>query len=275
MRGQQAELRGDWADAAQLYALADQIAPSPEALRSAARAARQAGLSATAATHAALLLTRTPVSAESRTLAEEILRASEHDLARIEARCARACRVTLDGRLIPGRAATEHVVYARPGDRHLRASFGPGANGEERSVALRAGETSVVELGAPVAAVAAVTPPAHDDGLSPWFFGGGLLLTAVAGGLSIWSGIDVMNAHASYDRSAPDAQMAYQHGRDLEARTDVLFAITGALALTTVILAIFTDWDGSPAVDHARLRDLPLASVGDGGFSLGWRHVLD
>src|SRR5687767_5795002 len=65
-RAQEAELRGDYEQAAQLYALADRIAPTSEALRSAARAAERAGLAATACTHAEALLGRDPDDAESR-----------------------------------------------------------------------------------------------------------------------------------------------------------------------------------------------------------------
>src|SRR4051812_25974737 len=54
-KAQQAELRGDFQEAAGLYALADEMAPAAEALRSAARTAQKAGMNATAATHAAAL----------------------------------------------------------------------------------------------------------------------------------------------------------------------------------------------------------------------------
>src|SRR4051794_32356683 len=55
-KAQQAELRGDFQEAAGLYALADELAPADGALRGAARMAQRAGMNATAATHAAALL---------------------------------------------------------------------------------------------------------------------------------------------------------------------------------------------------------------------------
>src|SRR5262245_19941879 len=70
-RAQEAELRGEWELAAELYALADRISPTPEALRSAALAAQHAGLDATAATHAEALIMRSPNDRESRRIADE------------------------------------------------------------------------------------------------------------------------------------------------------------------------------------------------------------
>src|SRR5688572_12759748 len=55
-RGQQADLTGDHATAAELYELANSLAPSPEALRSALRARRNAGQLAIAGGHAETLL---------------------------------------------------------------------------------------------------------------------------------------------------------------------------------------------------------------------------
>ncbi|MFO0682884.1 MAG: hypothetical protein U0234_12565 [Sandaracinus sp.] len=275
VRAQQAELRGDWAEAAQLYALADRIAPSPEALRSAARAAMEAGQHATAATHAALLLARTPVEASSRTLAEDVLRRTEGELARVEVRCARACQVTIDGRVVPGRAAQERVIYARPGTRRLRASFGSGALGSEQEVALHAGERTAIDLGAP--ATAQPTVAAGDgDGLTPWLFGTALVLTAVGGALSIWSGVDVLDAHSHYDPAAADAEAAFAHGRELETRTNVLFAVTGGFAITTLVLAIFTDWDGTPAREgEAHAWGRPTLAVSGELAMLGWAGTFD
>lgn len=273
VRAQQAELRGDWAEAAQLYALADRIAPSPEALRSAARAAMEAGQHATAATHAALLLSRTPVEASSRTLAEDVLRRTESELARVEVRCARACQITIDGRVVPGRAAEERVIYARPGARRLRASFGGGALGSEQEVALHAGEHVALDLGAPPSAGATA---AHDEGgLTPWLFGTGLALTAIAGAVSIWSGVDVLDAHSHYDPGAVDAETAFAHGRELETRTNVLFAVTGGLAITTLVLAFFTDWDGSPAREREARVGRPVLAVSGDLALLGWAGTFE
>src|ERR1700748_2721708 len=55
-RAQKAELSGDFASAAELYELADGLAPAPEALRSALRSRKSAGELDLAAVHAEELL---------------------------------------------------------------------------------------------------------------------------------------------------------------------------------------------------------------------------
>jgi hypothetical protein len=271
-RAQQAELRGEWEEAAQLYALADQISPTREALRSAARAAQRAGLDATAATHAAALLARDGDDQESRALAEQILRSTERRLARIEARCEAECRVLIDGRVAASRAALEHVLYARPGDREIVASFEDGATSEPEGAALEAGGRFEFDFTRPAGPVEQdPVSTSGSSGLSPWFFAGGVLVTAVFGAVSIWSGVEVLNAHADYDRGAPDAPMRYAQGRDLETRTNVLLGITGGFALLSVVLAIFTDWDG----ERAETASLPLFYADGQSALFAWRAPLE
>src|SRR5215470_8692517 len=64
-RAQKAELSGDFAAAAELYELADGLAPAPEALRSALRSRKSAGQLEAAALHAEELLSRYPNDAKS------------------------------------------------------------------------------------------------------------------------------------------------------------------------------------------------------------------
>jgi hypothetical protein len=102
-KAQQAELRGDFQEAAGLYALADEMAPAAEALRSAARTAQKAGMNATAATHAAALLARES-DAASRSLAEEILSATAGELGRLHVICSMQGPVHVRSRLRSSRA---------------------------------------------------------------------------------------------------------------------------------------------------------------------------
>src|SRR5690606_10074651 len=72
-RAQRAMLAGDYSGAADLFELADSLAPSAAALRSAVRARYAADHETVAATHAAELLRRYPDDVESRRFAERIL----------------------------------------------------------------------------------------------------------------------------------------------------------------------------------------------------------
>ena len=72
-RAQRAELAGDHARAAEFYELADSMAPTPEALRSALRTRLAAGQRAIAAARAESLRSRYPDDAESKALADKTL----------------------------------------------------------------------------------------------------------------------------------------------------------------------------------------------------------
>jgi hypothetical protein len=274
-RAQEAERRGDWAEAANLYGLADEIAPTPEALRSAARASLKAGMSARAATHASTLLSRESEDPQSRAVGEDILRATEGELTRIEARCTIACRVLIDGQLATARAATAHVLYARPGARQLSASFETEPAAPEQALELQAGQTIRPHFAPGSAALASVDaaagePAAEERGISPWIFGSGVVLSAALGAVSVWSGMQVKSAHADYDRAAADAQSQFEHGQKLELRTNVLFGVTAAVGLGTLLTAFYTEW-GAHSDDKptARARVTPQLAAGKHGLLVG------
>jgi hypothetical protein len=277
-KAQKAELGGDFTEAASLYALADEMAPAAAALRGAARAARQAGLNATAATHAAVLLAREQDQA-SRTLAEDILRESAGQLGHLRVQCDAPCKVMIDGRMTVSRKGEAHDLYARPGDRAVAASFDDG-NAPAQTVSLAAGAESELSFSAPQQAIAAVTvstpaPEQHEARrarrLSPWYFATAGALTLVAGGITLWSGLDVNKAHDDYDRNGASAQKDYDEGRKLEKRTNALIGVTGALAAATVVLGIFTDFEGRRETRASRrLRSLSLGADARGA-TLGWK----
>jgi hypothetical protein len=276
-RAQEAELAHDWERAAELYALANRIAPTPQALRSAAHAARMAGFTATAATYAAELVRRYPDDEESRALGEDILQASAGELGRIEVSCDEPCRVLVDGRLATPRAEREHVVFVRPGDRSVRASFDDRGESADEAVTAEAGRSVAVALEPLPAPIEGVADRPHEQpleerdeaGLSPWFFGAGLIVTAALGGVTLWSGLDVLAEHEDYDPGAPDAQQRYDDGRALELRTNVLIGVTAGAALATVLLAAFADWDGG-AEEEELAWNRPWLSVLESSLSFGW-----
>jgi hypothetical protein len=247
-KAQQAELRGDYQDASRLYGEADELAPAAEALRSAARTAQLAGLNATAATHAETLLSREQ-DAASRTLAEDILRSTAPQLTHLHVTCDAPCKVLIDGRMTVSRRGQDHALYARPGDRGVSASFDTGSTAPQ-TLTLTAGGALDVAFNAPAPAaralVAAVdTTPEQQPSrhkLSPWYLGSAGVLTLVAGGLTVWSGMKVISKHDDYDRSSATAKADYDDGRKLEKQTNALIGVTSAFAVATVALAFFTDF---------------------------------
>jgi hypothetical protein len=100
---------------------------------------------------------------------------------------------------------------------------------------------------------------AHEGGGLPSFvFIAAAVLTAGAGAALIWSGVDTLSGVDEYERLRTPELLA--EGQSKETRTNVLIGVTGALAIATVVLAIFTDWGGGDEDDHsvgAALAPLP------------------
>ena len=86
-------------------------------------------------------------------------------------------------------------------------------------------------------------PPASSSGVPPAAFITVGALTLVAGGVLAWSTVDMYDGVPAYRANPTEA--ALQDGQGRELRTDIMWGVTGALAATTVVLAIVTDWGGA------------------------------
>lgn len=257
---QRAQLRGDYARAAELFDVADRSAPSPEALRSAIRNYRAATRIARAATLSGRALERYPDDVETRALAEEVLADAAPSLARVEVRCEPACALAVDGRAAWHEDVTELALFIAPGSHRLAASW-PDGQDLVRELELRAGASEVLSLAPPERAVEPLapeprapevtTPPpsAEAGGIDPVFFGIGAAVTAVGLGLTIWSGVDTLAARDAY--VANPTRAGYEDGVGLEWRTNGLLFGTIAFAAASAVLALFTDFGGGAAVDVA------------------------
>jgi hypothetical protein len=289
-RAQRAEVTGDHDRAAEFYELADSIAPTPEALRAALRARLAAGQRAIAASHAETLLERYSDDSQTKALAEQTLSEISKDLGRYQVSCQpSACSVLVDGQAVGTEARLKHVVYLEPGAHKVVGAFGQ-RRAPAQAVDAAAGDKKELvfdepppdpktdtgaEGGAGVSAATAFDsskPP--PGGLSPAFFATGASLTLALGLVSLWSGLDVLKKHDKYEseqalNSEAENRSRYEDGRDREQRTNILFAATGAAALGTVALAIFTDWSGSePSKERPPTARVGVRSASN-GFMLG------
>jgi hypothetical protein len=263
-RAQKAELSGNHDTAAELYELADGLAPTPEALRSALKARKAAGQLGSAAQHAEQLLRRYPNDKRSKDLADATLEEAKRKLARIEVTCRpKACGLVVDGAAGSAEVADVHVVFLEPGKHELNAAFGseratPKATtlkaGDRTSLAFEAPAPSasvprVTDIGAKSSVVSSSTDASADRpakggrGLSPWFFATGAVITAGLGAVTLWSGLDVLNAHDAYQGN--ETERAYEDGLDKEKRTNVLIAATAVAGVATGVIAVLTRWSGS------------------------------
>lgn len=280
----------DPAHAAEMYELADDLAPSAAALRNAARARLAAGHTATAATLAAQLLQRYSNDQESRRVAEAILADLAPKLAQLEITCNEDCTLTLDNRAASSsKPRSVHVLYTQPGARTIGASFSGGRNAQ-RQLTLRAGASTTMRLDAPplpapaapasdpapapIVATPVVATPTHREshGLQrKW-----LIITAVAtaglGAGAAWQGIstlstrdDIKSATAAGDTAR--AASLYDRGRDEQLRTNILLGATAAFGVTSIVLAVMTDWSGGE-----ERRDIAVTPTEGGAtFAVGGR----
>jgi len=266
-QAQEAMLSGDVARAADLYELADELAPSAPALRNAARARYAAGHLAMAATNAATLLRRYPSDKESREIADAILAKLAPQLAQLDLTCTAPCTVLIDGKVVVSVAREQHSLFSQPGGRSVTAVFDDGRKTTSQVTAQANHITTMRMEPKPLPApkpVAAATPgeasrpadggnhaprpvaePSH--GLSRWWVIGGGAVTLGLGVATTISGLSTLSTRdqirdAVTAGNMARAQMLYDSGRDQQTRTNVLLGVTIASGVATGVLAVFTGW---------------------------------
>lgn len=282
-QAQQAELSEEYALAADLYELADQLAPSGPALRGAMRMALRAERWAGAAGLAVDLRRRYPDDKESRELAAETLNRTRLLVAEVAVDCGAAdCTVLVDGKVASFEERNEHTVYLQPGKRSVSGGYARGTS-DAVVVSAKAGATESVQLQPPEVGSDAASgqgvpapiptqidskPSGRDDGprrkrsgksrqrLSPWFFGVGAVATVgLAAGTAV-SGVQAQRAGDDFREDGYTRDL-YNTANRLEIQTNVLFGVTGAVGITTIVFAIFTDWDRGKKKRRAKARPAP------------------
>jgi len=261
-QAQEAMLAGDAARAADLYELADDLAPSAAALRNAARARLAANHEAMAATLAAELLQRYPNDKEAREVAEAILSKLGPMLAQFEISCSEACTISLDGKATVSKARAHHTFFAQPGARTVSATFDGGRQTTKQASAAGGKTTALTfeapprQLPAPTAEVtrsetvpATATRSTTHHGLArTWILVAGIAtvgLGVAAGveGAATLSARDDINAAVAAGDTAKANQL-YNDGRSKQLYTNVLIGATAAAGVATAVLAFVTDWSG-------------------------------
>ncbi len=268
---QRAELARDFGRAAEFYELADSIAPSPEALRSAAKNRYAAGQPALAATLALSLLRRYGPDPESRELANRVLEETRPSLTRVALRCDAPCLVSVGGLAVADERALSHEFFVVPGRHPVAASFGDQRR-DSQQIEARAGEDLELSFAQPPpppssAASLENRTPTDDDvtgrplaRLHPGYFVAATVLTAASAAVLIWSGTDVLAQNDAYTDDPSRAR--FDDGRTAERRTNVLIATTASLAVVTAVIAGFTDW--SPGKRRRGKRERAVAQRGSG-----------
>lgn len=285
--------------AAERFESADRLAPSPAALSNAIRARKSAKHEARAATLAAQALTRYPDNQAMTDLAESTIKGSEKSLHRVELACSPACTVVVDGKVAVNDAVAKLTMFVEPGAHALVAGWSENRSKSVKIEGTKGGKDAI-ELEAPPIPAApkepaqtpteipdrsAQTPPAStgnnasvelssaSSGLPPWVFVAGAGLTAVSGGLLLWSGLDTQKnpgpdaVHEACKGKSRDCG-PFQDGLAKERRTNVLIATTAGVGVATAVIgAFFTDWSGkaaSSSSETAKAKLVPQVGVGQG-----------
>ena len=272
-RATAAYLGRDYARAAPLFETAYRLAPAPAALVQAVRAYERAGNPLRAASLALQLQTNHASDQAGQRQATATLATASASFARIDVTCSSSCTLELDGALQGHRS-----FFIEPGTAHtLRATFETGS--VDQPLTGIAGQTNAVTLNAPPPVAGTETPGADDDGatppvvvdqggLSPALFAVGLVLTVGSGAVLAWSGVDALDGVPAYrDNPTPEG---LADGQSRELRTNVLIGVTAGLAVTTLIFALVTDWDGTPSNSEDAQVSASLAITPD-LFAIGLR----
>ncbi|MBK8254842.1 MAG: hypothetical protein IPK82_19555 [Polyangiaceae bacterium] len=289
----------EFEEAAQHFEAADEAVPGAKTLRLAIRARVEAGHGSRAATLAAQALERYPGDGDTTSMANETIAKFGSKLHRVNVSCASPCLLALGTRAVHGARATRWVVYVDPGKTSINASFWGDATAKPKSFEASAGGTSefrfeppepikpvsTAPTGTSTSSAAGSAPlptaeptgeptePPPPKGIHPAFFGIGAGLTAAAGGVLIWSGIDTLqNPGTAKVRElcagkGPDCP-EYKVGLQSQLRTNILIGATAGVGAVTVVLAIFTRFKSAPEQPKSAFIS-PTVNISDRGAHFG------
>jgi hypothetical protein len=268
-RGRDAYKAGRYGEAAEQFERADSNAPSATALELAIKARDKAGDLDRAATLALLAVELYASEVQSEDtglgkLAPPLLERARAELYELDVQCNEPCQLVDGKKLVHGAPVTQRAIFLSAGQHDLVAGFGEGRT-QAKSVTATAGASSEISFEAPPVPTEPVAEPATEEptgvsdepidappksgGWSPVVFFVGVGVTAAAGGVTVWSGIDTQNdpGPERVKRECADENCElYKTGRSKQLRTNVLIGVTGGLALATGLIgALAIDWGGA------------------------------
>jgi hypothetical protein len=236
--GEGAFASGEYRRAAALFEQANALAPHPSALINAAKAWIHASENAKAAN----LLVGVVDTGSSRDRAEAKTMLDEIE-PRLGQLVVRADDPSIDGASVVSGATT----FVEPGEHSVRGRV----HGRviERTVRVGQGEQRGVALALALDVAPPPHPPEERHGLPrivTYALGGA---TIVAGGLTLWSGLDVLAQKRVFDRTQADQDL--DDGLARQRRTNILIGVTAGLAVLTGVAAIFTSWSAASTSEQA------------------------
>lgn len=259
-------------------------APNPAELRSAIRARHDAGERARAATLAAIGQRKYPNDAALTKLAQETLAWATPQVYQVHVTSTEECSVAVDEKVVAEERAKDFRFFVDPGHHDLSVGWSENRSTKVGIEATAAGSKDLALQPPPLPPAPLARPglpelppdqaPAGKP-LPPGVFWTALGLTAVATGVTVWSGIDTENNPGASAVKADCVGQGtscpkYQQGLSSQLRTNVLIAVSGGLGLGTAIVGIFfTRWSGSPPSERraaaSAVRVTPMFGLGQAG----------
>jgi hypothetical protein len=185
----------------------------------------------------------------------------------------------VDGKVLGFGKERDLRMFVGPGEHQLEVGWSDGRV-QRVKVNATAGGRQTVALDPPpqpkLANVSNESAPPNDQvpaskPFGPAIFFVSLGLTAVAGGLTVWSGMDTIKAPgvaAVKQECVGQGEKcpAYQAGLDSQRRTNILLATTSGLAAVTVVVGVFfTQWSSPSVTTHGAVTLEPVL-----GFREAW-----
>ena len=279
--GRDAYKGGSYAEAAEHFEAANRHAPSNKALEFAIRSRRKAGQVDRAATLAELALRQYPTDQKLKELTDEILAETAEELFRVTVTCDQPCELVVGSTIVYGAPAKERVLYLKPGNYKIGASWKGYPSKSETVSAEPGGEADVEFTRSPKAGeesgIGAGGEKGDSDdgfeddyydqydqedtprdqgpeeprgGLPPAVFYAGAATTVVLAGVTTWSYIDTVNNPGKDKVRTECAGLGedcyyWDLAKKKELRTNILLGATGAVGVATIVIAAVTDWGGS------------------------------
>lgn len=259
--GRRAFTDGKYEEAAIHFENAFHDAPNAQTLRNAIRARKQANQLARAGTLAILAQDRYSDDEPTMTLSKEVLGEAALKLFKLTITCDAECGVAADGRVVSLEEAKRFSFFLQPGPHAIVVSW-PGDRTKAFDIKAKEGQSleqtatspplqfavtngNATTIGGPSTGGPVDQPSTKPFG--PAVFITLLGLTAVSGGILIWSGIDTLNnpgtaAVKSGCVGLGDQCSLYQQGLGEQTRTNVLIGITAGLGALTFVSVFLTQW---------------------------------
>lgn len=257
-----------WADAAARFEAAQKLRPHPVVLFNWALAESKLQRHVSALAHFEQVLADPETPKDLLPEVQNEKAQAERNVATLEIDAVEGALAFVDEQPV------ERVARVDPGEHRVRVEL-DGKTLLEKTLQLRAGERLRLAVDRPKEVV--VPPPdppppkpapPPQPGPSPLWFYVGAGVTAVVGGVTVWSALDTQRAFNDYERDLPglnqrqaDARVAAGH--DKELRTNLLLGATALAAAGTAALGLFVvDWGRGRERGGLYLGPTGLGAVG-------------